>query len=153
MREIMSEPTPPLYTPEQRAIFQYHDGTGLKWADPVAIRRRIYRAKPELESLLTAYNRQFFDENGNSLFKNQDGTPKNVTIAPAIIQLALDAEEKMISAARYAFNLPAVDPILGPQVPFVSDDVPLNALLAFLEFEEKNSKRDEKYPIGSVPTA
>jgi len=127
----------PMFTPDERTIFKYFDGVKDKWADPTAIRRRIYQNQPDFDAVLRAYNRQFYDEQGKNRYFNDDKTPRTHADPPppAILQMALASEEKVIAAARFAFGLPAIDPETGAGV---RDDVAIKALLAWTEFEEKN---------------
>ncbi len=137
-------PDPPLFTPQQRGIFDYSDGVSRKWADPMTINRKIRQVDPDIDGSIREYNRLFFDEHGKPLYQMTDGKITGPLLKPetepnaAVVKLAADAEERIIRAARHAFGMPSINPETGAGVP---DQVVLAAMWRFIEFQEKNGSR------------
>ena len=136
--------SPPLYTPQQRGIFDFSDGLKVCYADPLAVNRKLRLAEPDLDGTLREYNRLFYDEAGKPLYAPVNGKPIGPLLTPGtepppgVVQLALAAESRLVNAARKAFELPEVNRETGEGF---SDRIALEALWRFVEFQEKNALR------------
>lgn len=88
-----------MFTPEDRAIYSYHDGVKDVFADPLALKRKLVQAaRGDLAGLI------------------QRATPPEENAGPEAPDRTLDrmnAETELLAVVREAFQLPEINPATG----------------------------------------
>lgn len=114
-----------MFSKESRKIFRYHDGTSERFGDPLAIRRRYWRA--------------IQGENETELFQ-QAGGP---------LDIADEALSRLLPIIRMTFEVEPLDPNTGLGL---TEDETLELLKSFFDWEADLGEGFGGKPIGSVPT-
>lgn len=125
------------FSDADRRIFTYRAAGRELHADPLALRRKLYRV---------------FDGDPDGAFaaadvkQGQDGQPE----APAAVLYRLDAEDRLVAGLRQLFDLPALDGATGQG--FTEADV-WDAWDAFQGFLAGEPSRGGNSPASQQPTA
>ena len=125
--EVMTQPSDSIhpYSPSERQIFIYFTGRAWRWADPIAIRRRMALAL----------------------------APHGLSIEKALLQckdkdepVKLQAKEFLYGAARIAFEMPYNPDAKEAKDYGASENQVIDALNAFVEFNKKKVASGVKSP-------
>lgn len=110
--------------PQEKAIFRYHNGTRMVWADPLTVQRRLDAALGDPDVV-------FKDVNDND---------------PLVWRPALEC---LIAAVREVFVMPGIDPETGQGATEEDCRTALNSLQDFLAKKKPSAAGS---PILSAPT-
>lgn len=112
-----------LFADNEKLIFSYDLGGEKRYADPLEVRRKLIRATAgEINDIIRDSQPQVVDDGE---------TPSGAT--PVESMAALDAREKLVGAARVAFDLPPLDQKTGEGVPESEVHRVLNECLFWLK--------------------
>lgn len=94
-----------MFSEQDRQLFVYHDGEKEVHADPLDIRRKL------LQASVGAFYRWLSHARDVEAPLGPDG--KEVEEEPMVVLGRLDAQDKVLAAARHAFGLAPLDPATG----------------------------------------
>lgn len=114
-----------LFADNEKLIFSYDLGGEKRYADPLEVRRKLIRATAgEINDIIR-------DSQPQPQAEDDGETPSGSTPVESVA--ALDAREKLVGAARIAFDLPPLDPKTGEGVPESEVHRVLNECLFWLK--------------------
>lgn len=130
-----------MFSEQDRAIFEYHDGNNKVFADPLALRRKLYQVfdgDPDRAIQAAAKADTKYDDKGQEI-------PEE----PAQLLNRMYAEEKLVAGFRQLFDMAPFDRTTGTGA---SEAMCRQVWAQFVEFLEKNDARGEGSPTGSAAT-
>ena len=133
------------WSEEDRRIFEYPsvDGSAKLFADPLAVRRKLMaRSAGKIDDIVDIYRASI--EAGNA---KADGEIKDVN--PGVFVQGDNAEEQIVQAVRYAFDLKPFDPKDGSGAPA---KYCLRLFDWFTEWREQKKTSEETTPSSSPPS-
>lgn len=139
------------FTPEERAVFQYHDGDKEVFADPLAISRQKRFVMPNVDQLIRAIN------SGTSVMdfvaderRREPATERELTIEEMnTIRAGEVAHEKLVNGIRVVFGLAEFDPATGKGS---TAAMAIKVWNHYQDWVEKKSGSTPTEPTSSPPT-
>lgn len=125
-----------MFSDDERRTFRYRLPDADRYADPLECLRSLHRSTGgRLDELLD---------------RQRAGAAADRSGDAAAAAAALDAEAKLVAAAREAFGLAAIDPASGSGVTY---EEAWGVLCQFLEYLRGKASRPGNSPSSSGPTA
>lgn len=139
------------FTPEERAIFQYHNGLEVVYADPLEIRQRLRYTLPNSALLLrqSISARKILQDNAKLYDADPDHDHPYTEDEENAIRIGAGAEEKLILGSRDVFGMPAIDAATGAGVPGA---MVLKVWNSFQQFMEKKSGTQQAEQTSAPPS-